>query len=161
LLPSSGCQLVDNACASQAILSIILNSPEVDLGKDVANFKEFCQGFSSIVRERLAFHHWIREPTFPDPSIGHPVLQNRGLAIGNFELLRKAHNGFAKYVTCSLQNLVLAINTFPFLTKRFSLSFFFFLFFGSGTLWTRYFRMLLPAHPGARRPLLLRSPRLI
>lgn len=64
-------QVITNACASQAIINLLLNlsNSDVKLGTTLENFKGFTSGF--------------------DPSL-------RGLTLSNSEEIRKLHNSFSR-----------------------------------------------------------------
>eukprot|EP01126_Amoeba_proteus_P063676 TRINITY_DN879_c0_g1_i3.p1 TRINITY_DN879_c0_g1~~TRINITY_DN879_c0_g1_i3.p1 ORF type:complete len:352 (-),score=94.13 TRINITY_DN879_c0_g1_i3:266-1321(-) len=62
-------QTVTNACATQAVLSILFNVDEIDIGDELREFKQ----------DTLTFN--------PDM---------KGLAIGNSPLIKKVHNSFAR-----------------------------------------------------------------
>ncbi|KAF9466703.1 hypothetical protein BDZ94DRAFT_1212162 [Collybia nuda] len=62
-------QLSDDACASHAILNVVLNCPEIDIGVNLQMFKEDTQNMTPVMR---------------------------GLAVTNSPLLRQAHNSLAR-----------------------------------------------------------------
>ncbi|KAF7265322.1 hypothetical protein GWI33_021306 [Rhynchophorus ferrugineus] len=64
-------QVIENACATQAILSVLLNCRHVDLklGANLTELKEFCQGFDANMK---------------------------GLTISNSQVISSVHNSFAR-----------------------------------------------------------------
>lgn len=64
-------QVINNACATQAILSVLLNCkhPDVSLGPNLEEFKNFCQSFDANMR---------------------------GLALSNSDVIRQVHNSFSR-----------------------------------------------------------------
>jgi len=64
-------QVINNACATQAILSVLMNIPDqaVKLGSTLQDFKDFCSSF--------------------DP-------ETRGLTLSNSDSIRSVHNSFAR-----------------------------------------------------------------
>ncbi|EME30152.1 ubiquitin carboxyl-terminal hydrolase L5 [Galdieria sulphuraria] len=61
-------QVIQNACGTQALLSVVFNAKDLELGSELAEFKEFTKDF--------------------DP-------QTRGLALSNSETIRSAHNSLS------------------------------------------------------------------
>ena len=71
-------QVIQNACATQAVLSVLLNAPtEVELGETLENFRDFTQEF--------------------DPEM-------RGVVLSNSDVIRNAHNTFARPEPIVLQS---------------------------------------------------------
>jgi ubiquitin carboxyl-terminal hydrolase L5 len=74
-------QVPDNACATIALLNILMNAPSgVDIGEHLQQFKQFSIGMTPATC---------------------------GLAIDNFQFIKDIHNSFGRYVTgvasiCSL-----------------------------------------------------------
>lgn len=64
-------QVINNACATQAIISVLLNCKhaDVELGGTLGNFKEFCQSFDATMK---------------------------GLTLSNSEVIRQVHNSFSR-----------------------------------------------------------------
>ncbi|XP_012222594.1 ubiquitin carboxyl-terminal hydrolase isozyme L5 [Linepithema humile] len=64
-------QVINNACATQAILSVLLNCKHADisLGPNLEEFKNFCQSFDANMR---------------------------GLALSNSDVIREVHNSFSR-----------------------------------------------------------------
>lgn len=65
-------QVINNACATQAILSVLFNCrhPDIDLGSTLNEFKEFSQKFDANMK---------------------------GLALSNSQKIRTVHNSFGRY----------------------------------------------------------------
>ena len=68
-------QVINNACATQAILSILLNLDAVKLGDTLSNFKQFTDGLDE---------------------------ESRGYAIGSSEKIRTTHNSFRPNVSLEI-----------------------------------------------------------
>lgn len=62
-------QTVQNACATQAILSVLLNAQNIELGETLSDFKSFIIDLDA---------------------------ESRGMAIGNSDQIRQIHNSFAR-----------------------------------------------------------------
>lgn len=62
-------QTIQNACGTQALLSLALNTPELDVGTELGSFREFAGALPPDVR---------------------------GEALSNSELIREVHNSFAR-----------------------------------------------------------------
>lgn len=64
-------QVIENACATQAILSVLLNCrhPDLKLGSTLTELRDFCQGFDANMK---------------------------GLTISNSPVIKSVHNSFAR-----------------------------------------------------------------
>jgi len=72
-------QVISNACATQAILSILLNCkhPDLTLGQTLTEFKEFCSSFDANMK---------------------------GLSLSNAQVIRSVHNSFARQTLFEFDN---------------------------------------------------------
>uniref|UniRef100_A0A2R5L8K1 Ubiquitin carboxyl-terminal hydrolase n=1 Tax=Ornithodoros turicata TaxID=34597 RepID=A0A2R5L8K1_9ACAR len=64
-------QVINNACATQAILSVLLNvkHPDITLGDTLSSFRDFCQSFDATMK---------------------------GLTLSNSDVIRGVHNSFSR-----------------------------------------------------------------
>lgn len=71
--------MINNACATQAILSLLLNCkhPDLVLGTKLTEFKEFCTSFDAY---------------------------NKGLTLSNAAHIRAVHNSFSRQTLFELDN---------------------------------------------------------
>jgi len=74
-------QVIDNSCASLALLNIVLNVPGLEIGQHLTEFKTFTTDFSPPVRLCLN-------------DVADVEL--RGLALTNFSFLRNLHNSLSR-----------------------------------------------------------------
>lgn len=72
-------QVIQNACATQAILSVLLNvnHPDIELGSTLGDFKDFTMSFDAY---------------------------NKGLAMSNASQIRTVHNSFSRQTLFELDN---------------------------------------------------------
>ena len=103
-----------HSCGTQAILNLILNIDDatasehgIKLGEEIKNFKEFTQCLPADVSapsQSLCSGRMLADLCRRFVSLFRPHLllclsllpQMRGEAISNSDLIRKAHNGFAR-----------------------------------------------------------------
>lgn len=72
-------QVINNACATQAVISLLLNCnhPDVDIGPELTKLKEFSMSF--------------------DPKM-------RGLTLSNSQTIRSAHNSMSQQTLFEFDN---------------------------------------------------------
>lgn len=97
-------RVINNACATQAILSILLNRPELDIGEELSQFRDFTAGFPADLRGESQLGPLAGRPdpcchASPMPATPfRPALclipRCPGEAIGNSETIRRVHNSF-------------------------------------------------------------------
>lgn len=100
LWDAAGAQVIQNACATQAILSILMNRPEIELGPTLAGFKEFTAEFTPEVRATVAVEQGgfvVTHARHARAAIAFTHAQDKGFAITNSDQIRTVHNSFARY----------------------------------------------------------------
>lgn len=87
-------QTIQNACGTQALLSVLLNKDkesggEVDIGGTLREFKGFTEGFPPDVRADFVWgeYQWGMKLT---------ARQLRGETLSNSDIIRDVHNSFAR-----------------------------------------------------------------
>ncbi|KAI4140146.1 MAG: hypothetical protein LQ341_003944 [Variospora aurantia] len=82
-------QTIQNACGTQALLSVLLNKVDaIDVGPRLQEFRDFTSAFPADV----CFTEQETASIFPSANMH----QLRGEALSNSELIRDAHNSFAR-----------------------------------------------------------------
>lgn len=71
-------QVVQNACATQAILSVLFNHPEIDIGTALECEKAFI----------------LSSPDSPQPLSAEKLAERRGEMLGQCDGIRRVHNSF-------------------------------------------------------------------
>ena len=92
-------QTIQNACGTQAILSVLLNKQgQIEIGSKLQEFRDFTSAFPSEVRFPLTSLWERAQSTSPLPHDPLPLIlpQLRGEALSNSELIRDVHNSFAR-----------------------------------------------------------------
>jgi ubiquitin carboxyl-terminal hydrolase L5 len=88
-------QTIQNACGTQALLSVLLNKDgssedgHVDIGPNLREFKEFTSGFPADVC-------WKSTALLLPIDMLTCYIQLRGEALSNSDLIRDTHNSFAR-----------------------------------------------------------------
>ena len=86
-------QTIQNACGTQAILSVLLNKQgQIEIGSKLHEFKDFTGAFPSEVK---LYPLVSPNPPFISQACSHSS-QLRGEALSNSELIRDVHNSFAR-----------------------------------------------------------------
>ena len=89
-------QVINNACATQAILSVLLNCPTIEIGQQLTDFKSFTSEFPPDLKGSLPTSSNAGGIKLLTVALHMTLLsQFTGLAIGNSEGIRQAHNSFS------------------------------------------------------------------
>ncbi|KAK4977405.1 hypothetical protein LTR66_010728 [Elasticomyces elasticus] len=90
-------QTIQNACGTQALLSVLLNKDGEDMviGPSLSDFKDFTAAFPADVRIARLHNYPSARTSQTQLTRWHPP-QLRGEALSNSDLIRETHNSFAR-----------------------------------------------------------------
>lgn len=106
-------QVINNACATQAIVSVLLNCthPDMLLGETLTEFKEFSLSFDAAVSWRMFYFTGYLSlvlfiSIFKTFLFIFSLFKMKGLALSNSEVIRQVHNSFARLFLFAFMNFI-------------------------------------------------------